>query len=150
MPGKRLTELLRPEEKDYFVLKPMHSGFYSTTLELLLRHLEAKTLILSGIAGNNCVLFTANDAYMRVSSDHSVRLCCVQHGRSQRRRFETNAGGLEGGHSSVNRPGPATQPAGIFTGGRTMTDIVESMEPHSPGQNRQVRDELPFGRFTGV
>ncbi len=65
VPGKQLADLLRPEEDDYFVLKPMHSGFYSTTLELLLRHLEAKTLILCGIAGNNCVLFTANDAYMR-------------------------------------------------------------------------------------
>jgi nicotinamidase-related amidase len=65
VPGKPLAKLLRPEEDDYFVLKPMHSGFYSTTLELLLEHLEAKTLVLCGIAGNNCVLFTANDAYMR-------------------------------------------------------------------------------------
>jgi nicotinamidase-related amidase len=47
------------------VLKPKHSGFYSTTLDLLLTHLGAKNLILTGIAGNNCVLFTANDAYMR-------------------------------------------------------------------------------------
>jgi nicotinamidase-related amidase len=65
VPGRPLAELLRPEEDDYFVLKPMHSGFYSTTLELLLKHLGAKTLVLCGIAGNNCVLFTANDAYMR-------------------------------------------------------------------------------------
>jgi nicotinamidase-related amidase len=47
------------------VLKPKHSGFYSTTLELLLQALGARTLILTGIAGNICVLFTANDAYMR-------------------------------------------------------------------------------------
>jgi nicotinamidase-related amidase len=47
------------------VLKPKHSGFFSTALETLLRYLEAQTLILSGIAGNFCVLFTANDAYMR-------------------------------------------------------------------------------------
>jgi len=42
-----------------------HSGFFSTTLETLLRYLETQTLILTGIAGNFCVLFTANDAYMR-------------------------------------------------------------------------------------
>ena len=54
-----------PDEDDYFVLKPKHSGFYSTSLELLLEHLGARSLILTGIAGNNCVLFTANDAYMR-------------------------------------------------------------------------------------
>jgi nicotinamidase-related amidase len=47
------------------VLKLKHSGFFSTTLETLLRYLEAQTLILTGIAGNFCVLFTANDAHMR-------------------------------------------------------------------------------------
>jgi nicotinamidase-related amidase len=62
--GKQFVELLLPDEDDYFVLKPKHSGFYSTTLALLLEHLAAKNLILTGIAGNNCVLFTANDAYM--------------------------------------------------------------------------------------
>lgn len=63
--GKSFVELLLPDGDDYFVLKPKHSGFFSTTLSLLLTHLTAKNLILTGIAGNNCVLFTANDAYMR-------------------------------------------------------------------------------------
>ncbi|HET7286798.1 MAG TPA: isochorismatase family cysteine hydrolase [Pyrinomonadaceae bacterium] len=63
--GKSFVEGLLPGDDDYFVLKPKHSGFYSTTLDLLLTHLGAKNLILTGIAGNNCVLFTANDAYMR-------------------------------------------------------------------------------------
>lgn len=63
--GKEFVELLLPEEDDYFVLKPKHSGFYSTSLSLLLTHLTATNLILTGIAGNNCVLVTANDAYMR-------------------------------------------------------------------------------------
>ena len=63
--GGDIVNLLRPEESDYFVLKPKHSGFFSTTLETLLRYLETQSLILTGIAGNFCVLFTANDAYMR-------------------------------------------------------------------------------------
>lgn len=63
--GQPVVELLRPDDDDYFVLKPKHSGFYSTTLDLLLGYLQAETLILTGIAGNNCVLFTANDAYLR-------------------------------------------------------------------------------------
>src|SRR4030095_4707612 len=63
--GPDIVQLLRPDENDYFVLKPKHSGFFSTTLETLLRYLETQTLILTGIAGNFCVLFTANDAYMR-------------------------------------------------------------------------------------
>jgi nicotinamidase-related amidase len=63
--GHAIVELVQPQEDDYFVLKPKHSGFFSTTLEVLLKYLEVKTVVLVGIAGNNCVLFTANDAYMR-------------------------------------------------------------------------------------
>jgi len=63
--GKPIAELLRPEPSDYFVLKPKHSGFFSTTLDTLLEYLEARTLIMTGMATNICVLFTANDAYMR-------------------------------------------------------------------------------------
>jgi nicotinamidase-related amidase len=63
--GKALAELLKPDEDDYFVLKPKHSGFHSTSLEVLLDHLGASTLVLTGIAGNMCVMFTAHDAHMR-------------------------------------------------------------------------------------
>jgi len=63
--GKPIAELLKPDEQDYFVLKPKHSGFYDTTLDTLLESLAIRRLILTGIAGNICVLFTANDAYMR-------------------------------------------------------------------------------------
>jgi nicotinamidase-related amidase len=63
--GHQIVSLLQPEEDDYFVLKPKHSGFFSTTLETLLRYLGSRKLVLTGIAGNFCVLFTANDAYMR-------------------------------------------------------------------------------------
>ena len=63
--GKPLVERLRPAEDDYFVLKPKHSGFFSTTLDTLLDYLQVKTLILTGLTADICVLFTANDAYMR-------------------------------------------------------------------------------------
>ena len=63
--GKRIVGLLRPKQRDYFVLKPKHSAFYSTTLDVLLRYLGTERLIITGIAANICVLFTANDAYMR-------------------------------------------------------------------------------------
>jgi nicotinamidase-related amidase len=63
--GKEIVQALKPEPEDYFVLKPKHSGFFSTTLDLLLEHLGAETLILTGLTGDICVLFTANDAYMR-------------------------------------------------------------------------------------
>ena len=63
--GRPVVEQLLPDENDYFVLKPKHSGFYNTTLDLLLEHLQAKTLVITGMATDACVLFTAADAYMR-------------------------------------------------------------------------------------
>jgi len=63
--GRPLADRLAPEPDDYFVLKPKHSAFFSTTLDTLLRHLGTRTLVVVGFAANICVLFTANDAYMR-------------------------------------------------------------------------------------
>lgn len=84
--GREIAVLLQPQDDDYFVLKPKHSGFFSTTLETLLRYLGSQKLILTGIAGNFCVLFTANDAYMRdyeliVPSD-----CCVSNTAGENRQ----------------------------------------------------------------
>ena len=63
--GEPFVKMVLPDDDDYFVLKPKHSGFYCTSLELVLEHVGSRSLILAGIAGNNCVLFTANDAFMR-------------------------------------------------------------------------------------
>ena len=64
-PGQPVAELLQPDADDYFVLKPKHSGFYATPLGLLLEYLGAKTLVLTGVRTESCVLFTASDANMR-------------------------------------------------------------------------------------
>ncbi|WP_437230242.1 cysteine hydrolase family protein [Planctomicrobium sp. SH661] len=82
--GREIVELLTPEEDDYFVLKPRHSGFYSTTLEPLLHDLKCQKLIMTGVATNMCVFFTANDAYMRdftvvVPSDCSAANTLADH-----------------------------------------------------------------------
>jgi nicotinamidase-related amidase len=63
--GTPIVTLLQPAEEDYFVLKPKHSGFFATPLEVLLAYLKATTLILTGLTGDMCVLFTANDAFVR-------------------------------------------------------------------------------------
>jgi nicotinamidase-related amidase len=64
-PGRRVSRRLRPTSRDSVVLKPKHSGFFGTTLDTLIETLRIRRVILTGIAGNICVLFTANDAYMR-------------------------------------------------------------------------------------
>ena len=76
---REFNEKIKPEDDDYFVLKPQFSGFYATPLDILLRQLDVQTLLICGIAGNMCVHFTANDAYMRkfkliVPSDLSASL----------------------------------------------------------------------------
>jgi nicotinamidase-related amidase len=63
--GRAVTRLLRPHRDDYFVLKPKHSAFFSTTLDLLLEHLGARTVILTGLLADSCILLTAFDAHMR-------------------------------------------------------------------------------------
>jgi nicotinamidase-related amidase len=63
--GREIAKFLRPDEDDYFVLKPRHSGFYSTSLDVLLKQLQIKRLMLTGFSTEICVIYTANDAYMR-------------------------------------------------------------------------------------
>jgi nicotinamidase-related amidase len=64
-PGRDAARRLRPREQDYFVIKPQVSGFYATNLPVLLPRLGVSRLILTGVAADICVLFTAADAHMR-------------------------------------------------------------------------------------
>jgi nicotinamidase-related amidase len=63
--GRGVAQRLRPRANDYIVLKTKHSAFYATTLELLLRYLKVEALVLGGLTGDRCVLFSAADAFMR-------------------------------------------------------------------------------------
>ena len=63
--GEPIAHLLSPDRSDYFVLKPKSSAFFGTTLHTLLQHLEVRTLVLTGIAADVCILFTAHDAHLR-------------------------------------------------------------------------------------
>jgi nicotinamidase-related amidase len=63
--GAPVVAAIAPDADDYCVLKPKHSGFFATPLDALLELIGAKRLILTGVSSNQCVLFTANDAYVR-------------------------------------------------------------------------------------
>lgn len=73
--GAPLAAALPPAQDDYFVLKPMHSGFFQTPLEALLQGLGATRLIVTGLAGDSCVLATATDAHMRHFDVHVPADC---------------------------------------------------------------------------
>jgi nicotinamidase-related amidase len=76
-PGKEFVEAIRPDKDDYFVLKPMHSAFYQTPLDTLLRFLNVTSLILCGLATNSCIVCTAHDAKMRELALTVPSDCCA-------------------------------------------------------------------------
>ena len=84
--GREVTERLAPTRTDYFVLKPLNSGFHGTALDILLRDLRVRTLVLAGFATDNCVLFTANDAYLRGYDLYVPRDCSAAESALRHRR----------------------------------------------------------------
>jgi nicotinamidase-related amidase len=81
--GQPLAEILAPDADDYFVLKPKHSAFFATTLDTLLSYLGARRLVIAGFATDICVLFTANDAYMRDFALHVPADCVAANSAAQ-------------------------------------------------------------------
>ena len=62
--SEEIIEAIRQSEDDYFFIKPRHSAFFQTPLHSLLMELGIDVVLLAGIAGDICILFTAKDAYM--------------------------------------------------------------------------------------
>jgi nicotinamidase-related amidase len=63
-PGE-IARLLYPQAEDITILKPRHSAFYASPLELLLTEMEANDLVICGLATDMCVQLTAGDAFLR-------------------------------------------------------------------------------------
>jgi len=90
--GAGIAEQLAPDDDDYFVLKPKRSGFFATPLHLLLQHLQARRLLVTGVASDQCVVNTVVDAHMRdfdvvVPRDCSAAQTALRH-RHALRHFE--------------------------------------------------------------
>ena len=83
--GAAVIEILAPQAGDYVVLKPKHSGFYATPLATILEYLDARTLVLTGASMHQCVLFTANDAYVREYELRIPRDCVASPTKAQAR-----------------------------------------------------------------
>ena len=64
-PGAQITTALHPQASDYFVLKPKHSAFFCTPMELLLAHVKVDRLVVVGVASDQCVMTTVAEARMR-------------------------------------------------------------------------------------
>lgn len=60
-----IARLLAPRPTDITLLKPRHSAFFCSALELLLKEMGARDLVLAGLATDMCVQMTAADAFLR-------------------------------------------------------------------------------------
>lgn len=64
-PSSTLVRLLKPRRTDLTILKPMHSAFFGSPLEVLLDFMKTEELVIAGLACDMCVQFTAMDAHLR-------------------------------------------------------------------------------------
>jgi nicotinamidase-related amidase len=71
-----IARLLAPRPGDITLLKPRHSAFYCTALELLLKEMGTRELVLAGVATDMCVQMTAADAFLRGFEDVWVPSDC--------------------------------------------------------------------------
>ena len=84
--GRDVVELIEPDlDRDYFMFKPKHSGFFGTPLASLLGQLGVGRLVLTGITSHQCVLFTGMDAYVR-DYEIVVPADCIGAGSSEETR----------------------------------------------------------------
>lgn len=96
--GRRFVETIQPDSEDYCVLKPMHSAFYQTPLDLLLRHVGASSLIVAGLATNSCILCTAHEANMRDFDVTVVSDCCAARSPREHRQALDNIREMANAH----------------------------------------------------
>lgn len=73
--NKEIIEEVQPDDNDYRLIKPQHSAFFQTPLHSLLQEFGKTHLLLAGIAGDICILFTAKDAYMYKYDMHIPENC---------------------------------------------------------------------------
>lgn len=63
--ARELVEPIAPAEGTWFIAKARHSIFYGTQLEYLLREQEVERIVLVGQVTEQCILYSALDAYVR-------------------------------------------------------------------------------------
>lgn len=72
-------EGLRPQPGDYTIIKPRWSAFFQTELDLILRRLDVRTVILTGTTTPNCIRTTCYDAIALEYNTVVLTDCCSSH-----------------------------------------------------------------------
>ena len=94
--GRAFVQALVPDDEDYFVLKPMHSAFYQTPLDALLRSLDTTSIILCGLATNSCIVCSAHDAKMRELTITVASDCCAARSLREHKQALEHIGNMTG------------------------------------------------------
>ena len=71
-----IADEVKPEQQDITIDKYRYSGFFESNLELILKGLDVKHLIIGGVLTDVCVLSTALDAYYRDYQINIVKDIC--------------------------------------------------------------------------
>lgn len=74
--GADVPDELRPMPGDYTIIKPRWSAFFGTELDLILRRLGVRTVILTGTTTPNCVRTTCYDANALDYNVVVIEDCC--------------------------------------------------------------------------
>ena len=72
----QVPEKFQPMDGDYCIVKPRFSAFFQTELDLILRRLGVRTVILTGTTTPNCIRTTCYDG---LSLDYNILIiedCC--------------------------------------------------------------------------
>lgn len=70
-PGIEIVKELAPQDGDIRVRKPRYNSFLGSDLDILLRNLNAQTLLVTGVCSNVCVLYTVAEGFQR---DYHMRV----------------------------------------------------------------------------
>lgn len=84
--GREIARVIEPTSSDQVLLKPKHSAFFGTPLDILLDRMGTQRLIVTGVSAHQCVLFTATDAHVR-EFELVIPRDCVASPRSTQTRF---------------------------------------------------------------
>ena len=71
-----VPEEFKPKARDYTIIKPRFSAFFQTELDLILRRLGVRTVILTGTTTPNCIRTSCYDG---LSLDYNILIienCC--------------------------------------------------------------------------
>lgn len=60
--GAQIPESIKPQDGEYLIVKQRWSAFFQTELDLILRRLGVKQVVLTGVQTPNCIRGTAWDA----------------------------------------------------------------------------------------